>query len=248
MATGCRSGTKPNATYLDPETGEVLPTWDQALDAITDTSTSRCTSQGRRGFDAQGVLAGSKDAQPVHRLPDQVPDQAPRPTATSSAPMRRPRTPPGSPRRCAGNPARRPARTGCATGSSPRMPGRGLRPGACKGKAHRREYLGYAGRRVLTSRKWSGKTLADHRADRKNWLTDTLGLRATDPGPLHLAAGRARRPGPACPPGNGCCTSSPTGCTGSRPSTRPADEPRDYPTIFRQPGGQHDWRSSDNHG
>jgi len=41
-------------------------------------------------------------------------------------------------------------------------------PGACKGKAHRGEYLGYPGRRVLVSRKWSGKTLADHRANRKN--------------------------------------------------------------------------------
>jgi hypothetical protein len=56
----------------------------------------------------------------------------------------------------------------------------GLRPGACKGKAHRREYLGYAGRRVLVSRKWSGKTLADHRADRRAWLTSALGLPATD--------------------------------------------------------------------
>src|ERR1700751_4489066 len=56
-----------------------------------------------------------------------------------------------------------------------------MRPGACKGKAHRCEYLGYAGRRVLVSRKWSGKTLADHRADRKNWLTEILGLPATDP-------------------------------------------------------------------
>ena len=54
-------------------------------------------------------------------------------------------------------------------------------PGACRGKARRREYLGYGGRRVLTSRKWSGKTLADHRADRKNWLLATLGVSATDP-------------------------------------------------------------------
>jgi hypothetical protein len=49
-------------------------------------------------------------------------------------------------------------------------------PGACKGKAHRPEHLGYAGRRVLTSRKWSGKTLADHRADRKAQLLETLGM------------------------------------------------------------------------
>jgi len=35
--------------------------------------------------------------------------------------------------------------------------------------------------RVLVSRKWSGKTLADHRADRKELLTAMLGLPATDP-------------------------------------------------------------------
>jgi len=34
---------------------------------------------------------------------------------------------------------------------------------------------------VLISRKWSGKTLADHRADRKNWLLSTLGVQAADP-------------------------------------------------------------------
>ena len=34
---------------------------------------------------------------------------------------------------------------------------------------------------MLCSRKWSGKTLADHRADRKEWLLRTLGVSATDP-------------------------------------------------------------------
>jgi hypothetical protein len=57
----------------------------------------------------------------------------------------------------------------------------GLRPGACKGKAHRPEHLGYAGQRVLTSRKWSGKTLADHRADKKARLLATLGMDEPDP-------------------------------------------------------------------
>jgi replication initiator protein RepSA len=56
-----------------------------------------------------------------------------------------------------------------------------LVPGGCKGKAHRPDHLGYAGRRVLVSRKWSGKTLADHRGDRRAWLTETLGLEAPDP-------------------------------------------------------------------
>jgi hypothetical protein len=34
---------------------------------------------------------------------------------------------------------------------------------------------------VLVSRKWSGKTLADHRGDRQAWLTEMLGISATDP-------------------------------------------------------------------
>ena len=34
---------------------------------------------------------------------------------------------------------------------------------------------------MLVSRKWSGKTLADHRGDRKAWLIEMLGLPATDP-------------------------------------------------------------------
>src|SRR6266699_4904812 len=49
-------------TYLNPDTGEVLPTWDQALDAIGDEDEPRHVAQFGARFDAQGVLAGSKDA------------------------------------------------------------------------------------------------------------------------------------------------------------------------------------------
>jgi hypothetical protein len=42
-----------------------------------------------------------------------------------------------------------------------------LVPGLCRGKAHRFENRGYAGRRVLVSGKSSGKTLSDHRATAK---------------------------------------------------------------------------------
>jgi hypothetical protein len=65
-------------------------------------------------------------------------------------------------------------------GVQPKNAKPGQRPGYCKGKAHRREYLGYAGRRVLVSRKWSGTTLADHRAVRKAWLLAALGTPAID--------------------------------------------------------------------
>ena len=66
-------------------------------------------------------------------------------------------------------------------GIQPKNTRPGLAPGCCKGKAHDADHLGYAGRRVLVSRKWSGKTLADHRADRQHWLLRTLGVSATDP-------------------------------------------------------------------
>ena len=59
-------------------------------------------------------------------------------------------------------------------GVQPKNPRKRPRPRPCKGKAHRREYLGYGGRRVLVSRKWSGKTLADHKADRKAWVLARL--------------------------------------------------------------------------
>jgi hypothetical protein len=50
----------------------------------------------------------------------------------------------------------------------------GLVPGRCSGKVHQRQTLGFTGRRVLISRQWSGKTLADHRADNQTWLRTVL--------------------------------------------------------------------------
>jgi hypothetical protein len=168
------------ASYLDPATGEVLPTWDDALDAIgADDEPLHVARFGPR-FDAQGVLAGSKDAARcigylTKYLTKQVADCHQAATDTQRAHIERLadalRYEPCSPR--------------CANwlhyGIQPKDTRPGLLPGSCKGKAHRREHLGYGGRRVLVSRKWSGKTLADHRADRKNWLTATLGIPATDP-------------------------------------------------------------------
>ena len=49
-------------TYLDPVTGEVLPGWDEALDAIGDDDEPLHVARFGERFDAQGVLAGSKDA------------------------------------------------------------------------------------------------------------------------------------------------------------------------------------------
>jgi hypothetical protein len=48
--------------YIDPATGEVLPTWDKALDAIGHDDEPWHVARFGDRFDAQGVLSGSKDA------------------------------------------------------------------------------------------------------------------------------------------------------------------------------------------
>jgi hypothetical protein len=166
--------------YLDPATGELLPTWDQALDAIGPDHEPLHVARFGQRFDAQGVIAGSRDANrcigyltkyltkhvaDCHQA--QTPDQHEHAGRLADAVRFEPCSP-----TCA---------NWLGYGVQPKNARPGLRPGHCKGKAHRREHLGYAGRRVLVSRKWSGKTLADHRADRKAWLLETIGLPAADP-------------------------------------------------------------------
>ena len=106
-------------------------------------------------------------------------------------------------------------------GIQPKNARPGLAPGRCKGKAHDADHLGYAGRRVLVSRKWSGKTLADHRAERKDWLLKTLDVPATDP--ARYAWERSRRAiRTTWTMRGGCCMPSPTAPDGKPHSTRPA--------------------------
>ncbi len=167
-------------TYLDPATGEVLTAWDQALDAIGPQDAPLHVARFGPKFHAEGVLSGSKDAARCIRyltkyLTKHVADCLQADTDHQRAHMDRLaealRFEPCSPR--------------CANwlryGIQPKNAGPGLVPGRCIGKAHRPEHVGYAGRRVLTSRKWSGKTLKDHRGDRKAWLVQTLGLEPPDP-------------------------------------------------------------------
>ncbi len=101
----------------------------------------------------------------------------------------------------------------------------GLAPGRCKGKAHDAEHLGYGGRRVLVSRKWSGKTLADHRADRQpgSW-TPSVFRQPTPPGTPGRPSPRPTRTTWTMP--DGCSTSSPTASDGKTRSPKQGEEPR----------------------
>jgi hypothetical protein len=59
-------------------------------------------------------------------------------------------------------------------GVTPKDAGPGLIPGLCPSPAHDRENLGLGGRRVLVSRQWTGKTLTEHRADRRQVVAQVL--------------------------------------------------------------------------
>ncbi|MGW5876884.1 replication initiator [Nocardiopsis terrae] len=164
-------------SFLDPATGEVLPTWDEALDELDadpDSEPHHVARFGRQ-VDAKGVVAGSADADRcVRYLTKDLAECHAAETTRQEQHVDRLldalRFEPCSPR--------------CSNwlryGIQPENAKPGMRPGFCRSKAHRCEYLGYAGRRVLVSRKWSGKTLADHKADRLAWVLDALGIDPTE--------------------------------------------------------------------
>ncbi|MEU7862100.1 replication initiator [Nonomuraea sp. NPDC049141] len=169
------------AGYLDPATGELLPTWEQALDQDNDAEPQHVIRFGTQ-IDVQGVLAGTPDADQCIRylskyltksLGDALDtdDQARRDHAARMVEALR----------------FEPCSPTCPNwlryGIQPKNAKPGMTPGRCKGKAHKPEHLGYAGRRVLVSRKWSNKTLAEHKQDRRTWVLEALGVadEPTDP-------------------------------------------------------------------
>ncbi|QFZ16204.1 replication initiator [Saccharothrix syringae] len=88
-------------------------------------------------------------------------------------------------------------------GVQPRGANSRTTPGHCKGRAHRRTTLGLPGRRVLVSRKWSGKTLADHRADRKRFVLEALkavGIEKPEQDTAQLVWHKVRPGDPNVPP------------------------------------------------
>jgi hypothetical protein len=174
-----------DAGYADPKTGELLPTWDQALDALDAEPAAVPAHVVRFGEqdDIQGLIAGTPGVDRAigylcKYLPkdiagtyDDSDDASPARVAHIDRLAEEVRWLPCAPT--------------CANwlryGVQPAAAQAGMVPGHCKHKAHDRENLGVGGRRVLVSRKWSGKTLAGHKADRATVVRAALEEAGIDP-------------------------------------------------------------------
>jgi hypothetical protein len=170
--------------YVDPVTGVVLPAWDQALDAVDTDPDAEPAHVVRFGAqdDLQGLIAGTPGAdRAIGYLCKYLPKAiAATYDETDASPARSAHID-----RLAEEVRWLPCAPTCANwlrfGVQPKGAGPGMVPGQCKHKAHERANLGLGGRRVLVSRKWSGKTLAVHRADRAAVVRAALEEAGIDP-------------------------------------------------------------------
>jgi hypothetical protein len=170
--------------YLDPTTGAVLPTWDQALDALDTTDEAEPAHVVRFGSqdDLQGLLAGSPGAD---RAIGYLCKYLPKDIATTYDDTDASASRVAHIDRLAEEVRWLPCAPTCANwlrfGIQPKDAGPGMVPGHCKHKAHDRANLGLGGRRVLVSRLWTGKTLAGHKADRAAVVRAALEEAGIDP-------------------------------------------------------------------
>ncbi|GAA1669016.1 hypothetical protein GCM10009745_09340 [Kribbella yunnanensis] len=170
--------------YVD-QAGRFLPTWDQALDAIGEDPAATPAHVVKLGsqVDYQGIIASaddkvgkavgyltkylSKSIADTYGDDDEI---TTRQAIHLDRLHREVRWLPCSP--------------GCSNwlryGVQPKDAEGGMRPGWCPSKAHDRHHLGLGGRRVLVSRQWTGKTLAEHRADRAEVVRQTLAAAGVD--------------------------------------------------------------------
>ena len=163
--------------YVDADTGEVLPTWQQALDRLAadpDARPSHVMRFGRQ-VDIAGIIAPSPDADRAVRYLTKYLTKS---VAGVHSDEELSSAVTAHVDRLQDELRWLPCSERCANwlryGIQPDAAGPGLQAGRCSSKAHDRDHLGLGGRRVLVSRQWSGKTLAVHRADRALVVREAL--------------------------------------------------------------------------
>jgi Replication initiator protein, pSAM2 len=174
-----------DAGYTDPDTGALLPTWEEALDALAADPDAEPTHVVRFGEqdNIQGLLAGTPGSERAIGYLCKYLTKSITGTHDDGEDVARARE--AHIDRLAEEVRWLPCAPTCANwllyGIQPAAATAGMVPGHCTHKAHDRANLGHGGRRVLVSRKWSGKTLAGHKADRAAVVRAALDEAGIDP-------------------------------------------------------------------
>ncbi|WP_224393031.1 replication initiator [Pseudonocardia sp. ICBG1293] len=161
--------------FVDPDTREPLPTWDEATDPDTLTTPAHTVVFGPQ-VHVKGILGGTEEAgRHIGYLTKYLTKSVGQAAGLDESATSRQRE---HARRLAAELAQTPCSPRCPIwllyGIQPKGARPEMTPGHCTGKAHKPEHLGIAGRRVLVSRKWSNKSLGDHRADRTAFVRQLL--------------------------------------------------------------------------
>ncbi len=179
--------------FVDPDTGASLPTWEEATRGLEEPAHVVCFG---KQVDIKGLLGGTADCDRAVRylckyltknVADTYTDQHPTEAAATAYQAHIDRL--------HAEVQRLPCSPSCGNwlryGVTPKDSGPGMVPGLCASPAHERENLGLGGRRVLVSRQWSGKTLTQHKADRRDVVREVLAAAGIDaPEADRLAADR----------------------------------------------------------
>ncbi|GAA3620845.1 hypothetical protein GCM10022267_03760 [Lentzea roselyniae] len=184
-------------TFIDPDTGRALVTWE---DAEVEEPAHVVRFGGQ--VHSKGILGGTEEAgRHIGYLTKYLTKSIGEVVEQDTERQRRHAD------RLADELAVTPCSERCANwllyGIQPRGANSRMTAGRCKGRAHRRATLGLPGRRVLVSRKWSGKTLADHKADRKRFVLQALkavGIEKPEKDPARLVWHKVRPGDPNVPP------------------------------------------------
>ena len=162
-------------TFIDSHTRTPLTSWDAALDALAGDADAQPAHVVRFGQQCKpkGILGGTEEAGRhigylTKYLTKSISEVIEPDTAAQRAHHERLHA------ELAITPCSQRCPVWLRYGIVPKGANSQTAPGRCKGKAHRRSTLGLPGRRVLASRKWTGKTLPDHRADREEFVRQLL--------------------------------------------------------------------------
>jgi hypothetical protein len=164
-------------TFVDPATSLPLPTWDEALDTLDaepDAEPEHVVRFGEQ-VDIQGVLGETDECAKMIGYLTKYLTKSVAECHTVSTPAAIEHQ-----RRLWDELRFTPCSDRCANwlryGVQPDKARPKMLAGRCKAKVHQLDTLGIGGRRVLVSRNWSGKTLADHKWDQVAWVRKVLAV------------------------------------------------------------------------